>query len=382
MTYKVLALVAAFALTAPLSAAQEVNFGTVYTTTVTYSDHATIHDPDVVTVSDSVQLFSKGLARVSDSPVQLHELRAYLSAQGVIDALSVADRADLRLPLPPMSVSESPVLSDRATAVVSVPPPPPPPPSPAIIRGGSGPTGVALAVVHGVSWNACGDRPVAQVTASPGDAGLKVALARDGSSVRAHLIGQAAAPPGAGVWQAPVAQSSSPVTVTAQLSGGNSDAQEFVADSCSGSAGFTAFHSPGLISREAPPAQPASPLEQAGPDPVDADRSAPAEPVRDPLARSEPDSEPPSPPAETGEIRVQDGAMWEVNPAPVLTDEPGSASLQDEPAPTSIRDEPLGGEPSPPDAAVWLAVLAAAAAAVGVAAWRLNARRRAVAPRY
>lgn len=378
MTYKVLALIAAFALTAPLSAAQEVNFGTVYTTTVTYSDHATIHDPDVVTISDSVQFFNKGLARVSDSLVPTEDARSYLSARVVLDALSAGDRADIRLPLPPMSVSESPVISDRATAAASAPPPPPPPLSPVVVRGGSGPTGVALAVIHGVSWNACGERPVAQVTAAP-DTGLTVALARDGSSVRAHLIGQAAAPPGAGVWQAPIAQSSSPVTVTAQLSGGNSDERTFVADSCSGSAGFTAFHSPGLISREA---QPASPLEQAGSTPAAAAPAPQAEPERDPLAQGEPEPEPPAPPAETGEIRVQDGAMWEVNPAPVLTDEPGSASLQDEPAPTSLRDEPPAADPPQPDAAVWLAVLAAAAAAAGFAAWRLNARRRAVAPRY
>lgn len=334
--------------------------------------------------SDSVEYVGSGVAVLSDSSLLGDSARAYASARITADALSVNDGAAVRLPLPPMTVSESPSFQDRATATVSVPVQP----SPAIIRGGSGATGVVLAAVHGVWWNACSDDPHALITAAPGDAKLSVTLERGGSIVKARLVGAAPALLDAGLWRAPIAQSDSEITITAEMAG-SMDEQTFTPSSCTGSASYTPFHAPGPASLgSAAPADVAQFSGEGGPDGAEpAERTGESSPAASEPAPARSDPAPEATSERTGDIKINDGVMWEVSPAPGadLTGEPEVAltepavDLTGEPTvsiePTALSAEPSAGEMQTDSLLPVVLAVGAAAAAAAVLAWRLSARR-------
>ena len=385
-----LPLLAALAL--PPSAAQDNNqdFGIPLSDNAVISDSASAnktvfaYPSNKPVVSDLVLIFSAGRASASELPDVHDSARAYASGAVSVDVVRVEDdtRASLQ---PPVMLGEAPVISDSASSRVFTPPPAPPPTEPPVRGGGSGVSGIVLAVIHGVSWDTCADDGHVLVTASPAD-GLSVSVERDGVSSAARKVGAAAAPPGAYVWKAAVAPTQSEVTVTAQLSAARSDEQAFVMGSCSGSAGYTPFYKAGSVMEQgAPPAAPPAGTDKSTTAALPASGSDEAPPVVMDAGAPPDIMDAAAPPAVTdqaaearpaqgdGDIRVEDGVLWEVTPAP-LTDEPGSMAAEPvvlgEPA---VQTAPaVQGEP--PDL-WWLAVLGAGAAVAAVVAWRLHAQR-------
>ena len=328
-----------------------------------------------VSFSDSVEYVSAGVALLFDSLLLGDSARVYASAQIAADALSVSDGVVARLPLPPMTVRELPSFQDRATAIVSVPPPP------VVNRGGSGVTGVTLAAIHGVWWNACSDDPHALITAAPGDAKLSVTLERGGSSTKAQLIGTAPTLISAGLWKAPIAQSDAEITITARMVA-SLDEQTFVPSSCTGSSNYTPFYVPGPASlSSATPDTLPTPTDDAVPssEPADTAQAEPRPGVFEPSTQSDPA---PESSQSTGDIKISDGVMWEVTPAPGdLTGEP-EVALTGEPT-ESLTGEPTAMSAEPPSdlSESLLPVvlgIGATAAVAAVVAWRLSARRGSV----
>ena len=332
----------------------------------------------MVSFSDSVEYISAGVALLLDSALLGDSARVYASARITADALSISDGVDARLPLPPMMVRELPSFSDRATATVLVPP------SPIINRGGSGITGVTLAAIHGVWWNVCSDDPHVLITAAPGDAKLSVMLERGGSSTKAQLVGTAPTLLSAGLWKAPIAQSDSEITITARMAT-SLDEQTFVPSSCTGSSSYTPLHVPGPLDGVVPdtPQVPADDAVPASSEPVEPTVQAESSPTVFEPSSTQPDPAPESSQS-TGDIKISDGVMWEVTPAPDadLTGEP-EVALTGEPAvdltgePTVMSAEPSSDLQSESLLPIVLAVGAAAAIAA-VVAWRMSARRGSV----
>jgi len=338
--------------------------------------------------SDSPVLSDSALARLSsvaesDSPALSDSARAGVSARLLRDSPALSDSAATGQPRPPVSAGDAPSVSDGAAYESAAPAPAPTPAptpagggaDPARVSGGgpargSGGVGIALAVIHSVSYDRCSDEPHVSVTASP-PGGIAVTLERAGAVTTAHPTGQRAGAPDSAVWEASISSDARSLHVRA-ANQASSDSQRLDMDSCSGFVRFTAFGAPAAATS-------ASGAQQAGRDLEPEDAGPPAGPTDEPAPTpySEPVSERPPEPAagptdEPAPLRDEpapdppavaqnaETATGEGRAAPDLTSEPRAAA-------------PARAEPAAND--VWYAAAAAAAAGAALLA-AIVAKRR------
>ena len=343
--------------------------------------------------SDSAGYGSMRAASGSDSPVLADSALARLSSAARTDSLAVSD--SVRAGASARLLSDSPALSDIAStgtrasanagdapsvsdvAVHGEPAPPEPitaPPGPggagqpADIARGSGRTGIALAVIHAVSYERCSEAPYARVAASPSEQTV-VTLEQAGAVTAARQVGQPYGAPDSAVWEAPILPDAALLEIRAAHRGGQAAGVSQIVDteSCSGSVRFTAFGALPDVRAPEPAAPPAAGAGPPEPEDAGATTDAPGHrassaPAATPKTGSPPTTAPADAPESAAPAPDGPGDLEAEPPAPK------TATAQD--APDLLR-EPREPGRAAPAFELWHAAVAAGLAAAAPAAARL-----------
>ncbi len=328
--------------------------------------------------SSSPTIADSALARVSsvaesDSPVLADSARAGASAILLSDSPVLGDgaatgsRASANAGDAP-SVSDGAVHGEPAPAE-PVPDPPGPGAAgrPADIARGPGGTGIALAVIHAVSYERCSEVPHARVAASPSHAA--VTLEQAGAVTAARPVGQPYGAPDSAVWEAPILPDAALLEIRAAHRGGQAAGVSQIVDteSCSGSVRFTAFGALPDVRAPEPAAPPAAGAGPPEPEDAGATTDAPG-----PRASSAPAATPKtgSPPTTAPSDAPESAAPAPDGPGDLEAEPPAPKTATAQDAPVLLR-EPREPGRAAPAFELWHAAVAAGLAAAAPAAARL-----------